>query len=65
MRCDVFERALFVQAVGHGQVLGVVGDGDVSVSAGQGGLGHLADGVVAVAGRGVHVHVAADVGRPR
>ena len=26
---DVFEGALLVEAVGHGQVLGVVGDGDV------------------------------------
>ena len=59
----MFERPLLVQAVGHGQVLGVVGDGDVLVAAGQGGIGHLADGVVAVGGGGVHVHVAADVGR--
>ncbi len=56
---DVFEGALLVEAVGHGQVLGVVGDGDVLVSAREAGLGHLADGVVAVGGGGVHVHVAA------
>ena len=60
---NVFERALLVEAIGHGQVFGVVGDGDVLVAAGQRGLGHLADGVVAVGGGGVHVHVALEVGR--
>ena len=62
---DVFEGALLVEAVGHGQVFGVVGDGDVLIAARQGGVGHLADGVVAVGGGGVHVHVAADVVRLR
>ncbi len=32
---DVLERALFIQAAGHGQNFGVVGDGDVLVSAQQ------------------------------
>ncbi len=62
MLLDLLEGALFVEAVGHGEVLGVVGDGDVLVAAGERGVGHLADGVAAVAGGGVHVHVAADVG---
>ena len=64
-RCDLLERALFVEAVGHGQILRVVGDGDVFVAALQRRLGHLADRVAAVAGRGVHVHVAANVARAR
>jgi len=40
----------------------VVGDGDVGEAAGEGGFGHLADGVAAIGGVGVHVQVAADVG---
>ena len=56
---DVLEGALFVEAVGHGQVFGVVGDGDVLVAVRERGVGHFADGVVAVGGGGVHVHVAA------
>ena len=59
----MFEGAFVVEAVGHGQVFGVVGDGDVLKAAGEGGFGHFADGVAAVGGGGVHVHVAADVGR--
>ena len=59
---DVFERPLLIQAVGHGQVFRVVGDGDVLVAASQRGLSHLADGVVSVGGIGVHVQVAAQVG---
>ena len=55
----MFEGALFVEAVGHGQVFGVVGDGDVLEPALDGGLSHLGDGVAAVGCRGVHVHVAA------
>ena len=58
---DMFKRPLLVQAVGHGQKLGVVGDGDVAVAARQGSLGHFADGVVAVCCRGVHVQVTAQV----
>ena len=42
---DVLHRPLVVEAVGHGQVLGVVGDGDVLVAALLGGLGHFLDGV--------------------
>ena len=56
------EGAVVVEAVGHGEVFGVVGDGDVAEAAGDGGFGHLADGVAAVGGVGVHVEVAADVG---
>ena len=62
MRFDVGEGALVVEAVGHGEIFGVVGDGDVFEAAGEGGFGHLADGVAAVGGVGVHVEVAADVG---
>ena len=58
-RGDMGEGAGVVEAVGHGEVLGVVGDGDVTQSAGDGGLCHLADGVAAVGGVGVHVEVAA------
>ena len=56
------EGAGVVEAVGHGEVFGVVGDGDVAEATGEGGFGHLADGVAAVGGVGVHVEVAADVG---
>src|SRR6185312_2830628 len=59
---DVGEGALVVESVGHGQVLGVVGDGDVLIASGDGRFGHLADGVAAIGGGGVHVDVAADVG---
>ena len=58
----MLKSALVVEAVGHGQVFGVVGDGDVAVTHGEGGLGHFADGVVTVGGGSVHVQVAADVG---
>ncbi len=50
------------RAVGHGQVFGVVGDGDVFVASGEGGFGHFADGVAAVGLYCVHVDVTADVG---
>ncbi len=40
---DLFEGAFFVEAAGHGQDLGVVGDGDVVVADGEGGLGHFED----------------------
>src|SRR5277367_6197331 len=59
---DVGEGALVVEATSHSQVLGVVGDGHIFVAAGESGLGHLADGVAAVGGDGVHVDVAANVG---
>ena len=57
----VLQGAGVVEAVGHGQIFGVVGDGDVVVAAGDAGLGHFADGVFAVGGVRVHVHVAANV----
>ncbi len=60
---DVGQGAGVVEAVGHGQVFAVVGDGDVGEAAGEGGFGHLTDGVAAVGGVGVHVEVAADVGQ--
>ena len=55
----VLEGALLIEAVGHGQVFGVVSDRDVLEAAVDRGLGHFGDGVSAVAGRGVHVDVAA------
>ena len=59
----VGEGAVVVHAVGHGEIFGVVGDGDVVEAAGDGGFGHLADGVGAVGLGGVHVEVAAEVAR--
>ena len=58
---DVFDGALVVEAVGEGQVLGVVGDGHVLIAARFRGLGHFFDGVPAVGFDGVHVHVALQV----
>ncbi len=58
----VGERATVVHAVGHGEVLAVVGDGDVAAPARKGGLGHLADGAGAVGLGRVHVDVAVEVG---
>ena len=59
---DVFEGAEVVEAAGHGEGFGVIGDGDVAEAAGHGGFGHLTDGVAAVGGVGVHVEIAVDVG---
>ena len=56
------DGALFVQAVGHGQRLGMIGDGDVLVAQRAGGLGHFFERGAAVGFGGVHVQVAADVG---
>jgi hypothetical protein len=58
----VGEGAVVVHAVGHGEVFGVVGDGDVAETAEQGGFGHLAYGAGAIGLVGVHVEVAADIG---
>ena len=60
---DVGERAGVIEAVCHSEVLAVIGDGDVGQTAGDGGFGHLADGVAAVGGFGVHVEVAANIGK--
>ena len=54
-------RALFIQAVGHGQRLGMVRDGDVFVAALARGRGHLFQRGAAVGLGGVHVDIAADV----
>ena len=56
-------HALFVEAVGHGEGLGVVGDGDVLVAQGARGLGHFEQGGAAVGLGGVHVEVAAQVAK--
>src|ERR1700689_5454826 len=53
--------ALVVEAVGEGQVLGLVGYGHVFVAACLGGLGHFFDGVAAVGFHGVHVDVALNI----
>ena len=59
----VLERATLVEAVGHGQRLAVVGDGDVLVAQAVRGGGHRLEVVLAV-GRGrVHVQVAAQIAR--
>ena len=55
------DRALLVQAVGHGQRLRVVGDGDVLVAQRARRFGHLFERRAAVGLGGVHVQVAADV----
>ncbi len=54
--------ALFIQAVGHGERFGMIGDGDVFVAERVGGLGHFLERGAAVGFGGVHVQVAADVG---
>ena len=59
---NLLERALFVQAVGDGDGFAVIGEGDVFVAQRAGRGGHLLDGVSAVAGGGVHLQVAANVG---
>jgi hypothetical protein len=58
----VLESAGVVKAVDHGEVLGVVGDSEVAVAAGQGGFGHLANSVRSVGRDGVGVDVAAYIG---
>ena len=57
------DDALLVEAVGHGQRLGVVRDGDVLVAQGAGGFGHLLERGAAVARDRVHVQIAADLGQ--
>ncbi len=59
----VGEGAWVVHAVGHGEVFGVVGDGDEAEASTDGGFGHLADGAGTVGLGGVHVDVAVDVGQ--
>ena len=62
---DLLERALFVEAVGDGDGLAVVGEGDVFVAEIARGGGHFLDRVFAVAGGGVHLQVAANVAQVR
>ena len=59
---SVGESAGIVHAVGHGEIFGVVGDGNVAATAEYGGFGHFADGAGAVRLGGVHVDVAVEVG---
>ena len=61
MLFDVLERALIVKAVGHGQIFGMVGDGDVFVAAGEAASAISRMRVFSVGGVGVHVDVAANV----
>ena len=58
---DVRQRARVVQTVRHRQMLGVVGDRNISEPPCQRRLGHLADGVAAVGRIGVHVQIAANI----
>ena len=55
------DGALFIQAVGHGQRLGMIGDGDIFVAARAAGFGHFFQRRAAVGLGGVHVQVAANV----
>ena len=61
LACEI-DGAAFIQAVRHGQRLRVVGDGDVVVTQGAGGLDHLFERAAPVALARVHVQVAANVG---
>ena len=58
---DVREGAAFVHAIGDGDGLRVVGDGDVFVAEFAAGFAHFLDGIFAVGGGGVHLQVAANV----
>src|SRR4029077_18213467 len=49
-------------AVGDGDGLGMVGQGDVAVAKVAGGGAHFLDGVFAVGGVGMHLEVATNVG---
>src|SRR5579883_100445 len=57
----VLDGALVVEAKGHSEVFSVVGDGEIFITASEGGLGHFANGVFAIGDVGVHVDVAANV----
>ena len=57
------DGACFIQAVGHGESFRVVRDGDVFVAQGAGGFGHFLQRGAAVGFGGVHMQVAADVGK--
>ena len=50
-------------AIGHGHGFGMVGEGDVFVAQIARSFAHLLDGVLAVGGGGVHLQVAANVGK--
>ena len=63
IRADMFQRAPVVQAVGKGQILGMLGDGHVLISAFARGLGHLFQRAAAVGFHRVHVHVAPNIAR--
>ena len=53
--------AFLIQAEGHGEGFGMIGDGDVFVAALARGFGHFFERGAAVGLGGVHVHVAADL----
>ena len=57
------DGALFIQAVGHGERLGMIGDRDVFVAQRVRGLGHFFERRAAVGFGGVHVQIATDVGQ--
>ena len=58
----LFAKPLGVEAVGHAHARRVIGDGDVFEAALDRGDDHFAERGFAVAGRGVHVQVADEVG---
>ena len=57
----VRKRTAVIHAIGHGEVLAVIGDGDVASAPCNRGFGHLADGAGAVGLGGVHVDIAVKV----
>jgi hypothetical protein len=56
------DGACFVEPVRHGQRLGMIGDGDVFVSAVAAGFGHFFESRASIGFAGVHVEIAANVG---
>src|SRR4051812_20397491 len=58
---DMRFGALVIESVCEGEILGMVGDGHVLVTALKGGGGHFFDGALAVGFNGVSVYVSADI----
>ena len=57
----LFEKPFFIQSPGHSQGLAVIGNGNVLVSHGHPGSGHLLDRISTVGGRRMHVQVTSDI----
>ena len=58
---NVLLGTLVIETVGEGQILRVIGDGDVLVAALFGRGRHLVDGALPVGFDGMHVHFAANI----